>query len=205
MESDHPTGSTPEKLDQSATSDIIRDQGASQARSYDCTFCKRGFSNAQALGGHMNIHRKEKAKLKRFVNESQPSSNIPRVTPSYSPIPRNSSWPLEAKPGDGRSTIKWPWLNPSQQYYGDHFGTRYETHVGDDHVQQLPLFVETPISDKDQKSCSQFDHGKTDEGFSSSSTRRESSGSEIDLELRLGAPEPHQDPYSTATGTKKFF
>ncbi|KAF5446861.1 hypothetical protein F2P56_032459 [Juglans regia] len=204
MESDHPTGSTPENLDQAATSDI-HDQGASQARSYDCTFCKRGFSNAQALGGHMNIHRKEKAKLKRFANESQPSSNIPRVTPSYSPIPRYSSWPLEAKPGDGRSAIKWPWLNPSQQYYGDHFGTRYETHVGDDHVQQLPLFVETPISDEDQKSSSEFDHGKTDEGFSSPSTRRESSGSEIDLELRLGAPEPHQDPYSTPTGTKKFF
>ncbi|KAG2673350.1 hypothetical protein I3760_13G087200 [Carya illinoinensis] len=204
MESDHPTGSTPENLDQAATSDI-HDQGASQGRSYDCTFCKRGFSNAQALGGHMNIHRKEKAKLKRLVNESQPSSNIPRVTPSYSPIPRNSSWPLEAKPGDGRSPTKWPWLNPSQQY-GDHFRTRYETRVGDV-VQQLPLFVETPMSDKDQRSCSQFDHGKTDVGLSSPSTRRESSGSEIDLELRLGAPEPDhdQDPYSTATGTKKFF
>ncbi|KAI3504186.1 hypothetical protein L1887_32731 [Cichorium endivia] len=34
-------------------------------RSYECTFCKRGFTNAQALGGHMNIHRKDKAKAKR--------------------------------------------------------------------------------------------------------------------------------------------
>ncbi|KAG0497744.1 hypothetical protein HPP92_002435 [Vanilla planifolia] len=30
-------------------------------RSYDCIFCKRGFSTAQALGGHMNIHRKDRA------------------------------------------------------------------------------------------------------------------------------------------------
>ncbi|KAK1362525.1 transcriptional regulator SUPERMAN-like [Heracleum sosnowskyi] len=33
-------------------------------RFYECTFCKRGFTNAQALGGHMNIHRKDKAKSK---------------------------------------------------------------------------------------------------------------------------------------------
>ncbi|KGN61620.1 hypothetical protein Csa_006775 [Cucumis sativus] len=29
-------------------------------RSYECIFCKRGFTNAQALGGHMNIHRKDR-------------------------------------------------------------------------------------------------------------------------------------------------
>ncbi|KAG0487830.1 hypothetical protein HPP92_006641 [Vanilla planifolia] len=39
--------------------------GADHARSYDCSFCKRGFSNAQALGGHMNIHRRDRAKMKR--------------------------------------------------------------------------------------------------------------------------------------------
>ncbi|MED6187779.1 hypothetical protein PIB30_079759, partial [Stylosanthes scabra] len=32
----------------------------STKRSYDCTFCKRGFTNSRALGGHMNIHRKER-------------------------------------------------------------------------------------------------------------------------------------------------
>ncbi|KAL8104957.1 uncharacterized protein LOC141680262 [Apium graveolens] len=38
---------------------------AGTGRSYECTFCKRGFTNAQALGGHMNIHRKEKAKASK--------------------------------------------------------------------------------------------------------------------------------------------
>ncbi|KAI3811566.1 hypothetical protein L1987_21291 [Smallanthus sonchifolius] len=33
-------------------------------KSYECNFCKRGFTNAQALGGHMNIHRKDKNKSK---------------------------------------------------------------------------------------------------------------------------------------------
>ncbi|XP_028758323.1 zinc finger protein 10-like [Neltuma alba] len=31
-------------------------------RCYECVFCKRGFTTAQALGGHMNIHRKDRAK-----------------------------------------------------------------------------------------------------------------------------------------------
>ncbi|KAJ8558133.1 hypothetical protein K7X08_004899 [Anisodus acutangulus] len=31
-------------------------------RSYECVFCKRGFNTAQALGGHMNIHRKDKTR-----------------------------------------------------------------------------------------------------------------------------------------------
>ncbi|KAJ6964343.1 hypothetical protein NC652_002579 [Populus alba x Populus x berolinensis] len=32
--------------------DNEQEEGARQARSYECMFCKRGFSNAQALGGH---------------------------------------------------------------------------------------------------------------------------------------------------------
>ncbi|GFP96809.1 transcriptional regulator tac1 [Phtheirospermum japonicum] len=28
-------------------------------RLYECVFCRRGFNTAQALGGHMNIHRKD--------------------------------------------------------------------------------------------------------------------------------------------------
>ncbi|OEL35887.1 hypothetical protein BAE44_0003094 [Dichanthelium oligosanthes] len=32
---------------------------------YECVFCKRGFTTAQALGGHMNIHRRDRAKPAR--------------------------------------------------------------------------------------------------------------------------------------------
>ena len=185
MESDQPNLENSEQVN----SDDL--QGASQARSYDCTFCKRGFSNAQALGGHMNIHRKEKVVLKRVeTNKSQPSSN--------STLPRNSSWPLETKPSsDERSTKKLPWMLASQQ------GDRDETHVGDeyyDQVQQLPLFVETS-SQKDHKPGSQL-HSNIEKDLSTTSTTHASSGSGIDLELRLG-PEP-QDP-SAPTAIQKFF
>lgn len=32
-------------------------------RSYTCTFCRREFRSAQALGGHMNVHRRDRARL----------------------------------------------------------------------------------------------------------------------------------------------
>ncbi|KAK7268804.1 hypothetical protein RIF29_21513 [Crotalaria pallida] len=44
-------------------------------RSYECTFCKRGFTNAQALGGHMNIHRKDRAKAAKQVSSSNKFTN----------------------------------------------------------------------------------------------------------------------------------
>ncbi|KAJ0691850.1 putative transcription factor C2H2 family [Helianthus annuus] len=43
-------------------------------RSYECVFCKRGFTTAQALGGHMNIHRKDRAKSKPNLLSSNNSS-----------------------------------------------------------------------------------------------------------------------------------
>ncbi|CAK9185354.1 unnamed protein product [Ilex paraguariensis] len=33
-------------------------------RSYSCSFCRREFRSAQALGGHMNVHRRDRARLK---------------------------------------------------------------------------------------------------------------------------------------------
>ncbi|XP_017972715.1 PREDICTED: transcriptional regulator SUPERMAN [Theobroma cacao] len=41
-------------------------------RSYTCTFCRREFRSAQALGGHMNVHRRDRARL----HQTQPSGAI---------------------------------------------------------------------------------------------------------------------------------
>ena len=185
MKSDQPP---PGNSDQ-VNSDI--DQGGSQlARSYDCTYCKRGFSNAQALGGHMNIHRREKKAVHKQVvlNKTQPSLDKSRET-----LPKNSSWPLETKTSssDKSNTVQWPWM-PSQQ------GDDQTPHVGEE-VQQLPLFVETS-SEKDNKPGSQL-HRNIDKDLSSTTTHA-LSGSGIDLELRLG-PEPQDQ--SAPTETQKFF
>ncbi|KAI4303318.1 hypothetical protein MLD38_038964 [Melastoma candidum] len=50
-------------------------------RSYTCTFCHREFRLAQALGGHMNVHRKDRAKLNR--------SHLPN--PYHNPVLASSS------------------------------------------------------------------------------------------------------------------
>ncbi|KAK9288285.1 hypothetical protein L1049_016736 [Liquidambar formosana] len=55
-------------------------------RSYECTFCKRGFTNAQALGGHMNIHRKDRAKAKQPVTASNKHSEEYMNPKYFSPI-----------------------------------------------------------------------------------------------------------------------
>ncbi|GMJ12499.1 ZINC FINGER PROTEIN 1, EMBRYO DEFECTIVE 3022 [Hibiscus trionum] len=57
-------------------------------RSYTCTFCRREFRSAQALGGHMNVHRRDRARLHQshpstitttatvpLINQTSPSSS----------------------------------------------------------------------------------------------------------------------------------
>ncbi|KAL3812497.1 hypothetical protein ACJIZ3_013765 [Penstemon smallii] len=43
-------------------------------RSYSCTFCKREFRSAQALGGHMNVHRRDRARLRHYSPPPPPNS-----------------------------------------------------------------------------------------------------------------------------------
>ncbi|KAG0601865.1 hypothetical protein M758_11G144200 [Ceratodon purpureus] len=40
--------------------EVARHLSRKSARSFPCNFCDREFRNAQALGGHMNVHRREK-------------------------------------------------------------------------------------------------------------------------------------------------
>ncbi|KAH0887813.1 hypothetical protein HID58_050242 [Brassica napus] len=47
-------------------------------RSYTCSFCGREFKSAQALGGHMNVHRRDRARLKQ---QSLSSSSTDQATP----------------------------------------------------------------------------------------------------------------------------
>ncbi|RAL39297.1 hypothetical protein DM860_002830 [Cuscuta australis] len=44
-------------------------------RSYSCSFCGREFMSAQALGGHMNVHRRERARLKHQSSSRSPLSD----------------------------------------------------------------------------------------------------------------------------------
>ncbi|KAE8699525.1 putative lyase [Hibiscus syriacus] len=75
----------------SSSEETDRSDDTGTGRSYECVFCKRGFTTAQALGGHMNIHRNDRAK------SSRPSS-VPIVCEvindeSYSSLRSSYSYP----------------------------------------------------------------------------------------------------------------
>lgn len=42
-------------------------------RFYTCSFCQREFRSAQALGGHMNVHRRDRARLRQRQTSSSSS------------------------------------------------------------------------------------------------------------------------------------
>lgn len=44
-------------------------------RSYTCSFCKREFRSAQALGGHMNVHRRDRARLRQSPPRDNTNNN----------------------------------------------------------------------------------------------------------------------------------
>ncbi|CAM0947071.1 unnamed protein product [Alopecurus aequalis] len=51
--------------------------------SYTCGYCKRDFRSAQALGGHMNVHRRERARLRHYYS----CAPIHRVLPNLNFAP----------------------------------------------------------------------------------------------------------------------
>ncbi|XP_023534298.1 transcriptional regulator SUPERMAN-like [Cucurbita pepo subsp. pepo] len=70
------------------------------ARKYTCNFCRREFKSAQALGGHMNVHRRDRGRLRYWSswmhNNSYPTPSfcLPPPPPScfsFRPSIENSS------------------------------------------------------------------------------------------------------------------
>ncbi|KAG9453110.1 hypothetical protein H6P81_006014 [Aristolochia fimbriata] len=50
-------------------------------RSYSCSFCRREFRSAQALGGHMNVHRRDRARLKQSPTPHMENHHQSSCTP----------------------------------------------------------------------------------------------------------------------------
>ncbi|KAK8651376.1 hypothetical protein V6N13_140980 [Hibiscus sabdariffa] len=67
-------------------------------RSYTCSFCRREFRSAQALGGHMNVHRRDRAKLKQSHSPSNDvvSHQNQNPSPLKSPDPKFLHQPAAA-------------------------------------------------------------------------------------------------------------
>ncbi|XP_050220024.1 transcriptional regulator SUPERMAN [Mercurialis annua] len=68
-------------------------------RSYTCSFCKREFRSAQALGGHMNVHRRDRARLRQSPPPLPKDGQCSILNLSMNPNPNvnnSSSAPLSA-------------------------------------------------------------------------------------------------------------
>ncbi|KAK1356554.1 putative transcriptional regulator RABBIT EARS [Heracleum sosnowskyi] len=65
-------------------------------RSYTCTFCRREFRSAQALGGHMNVHRRDRARLLQT-----PPPPCSAVTTSMGAVIMNSNYHQELAANGG--------------------------------------------------------------------------------------------------------
>lgn len=62
-------------------------------RSYTCSFCKREFRSAQALGGHMNVHRRDRARLRQSPPRDS-HHHCPPLNLNLSPNPNFSTCTL---------------------------------------------------------------------------------------------------------------
>ncbi|XP_060178299.1 probable transcriptional regulator RABBIT EARS [Lycium barbarum] len=185
--------SNPEKSDQIITWSS-EELGLGHVKFYRCSFCKRGFSNAQALGGHMNIHRRDRARLREFSSDQNllsldinNSVNPPSPPPALAPA-NDDSLQRRVSSSYDETVISSPSKRPCITYdeendhptskvnYYDH---NHEVIIGD--LMQLPLFKEYPLI-KEASTC-------VDEQVENKGMQR-NPVSELDLELRLGMEPP---------------
>ncbi|KAL0309898.1 UNVERIFIED_CONTAM: Transcriptional regulator TAC1 [Sesamum radiatum] len=144
-----------------------------QTKSYRCSFCKRGFSNAQALGGHMNIHRKDRAKLREFSCENLLSLDITKSsTDSEDSPPPSDKLSLES------DELTKKHLSDAETDEGNR--DLVPPAGREKLIHHLPLFLEAPTVPNS---------GDHEEEAAASLLDKRAVG-ELDLELRLG-PEPH--------------
>ncbi|GJU72249.1 transcriptional regulator TAC1-like protein [Tanacetum coccineum] len=141
------------------------DDSGQESRSYTCTFCKRGFPNAQALGGHMNVHRKDRARLRESIQETLIMMETTNGMTSMDPA-RDQSCSDEKD--DGVPMTAWTTESSS-----------LGSHLKDDGVDIEKPSLKLSLCIESSSTCDSCIMSNKISSLPSSST-------EVDLELRLG-------------------
>ncbi|KAK3036848.1 hypothetical protein RJ639_031466 [Escallonia herrerae] len=155
------------------------EQGASDilgiGRSYECVFCKRGFTTAQALGGHMNIHRKDRARNSRPSDSVNNNSNKHEencyVAGPRSYHPMFSSYPPHYSAAQ-ETQVHYRTYFPAASTSNGTPSFFYESNHNDNPQQQQAISLSLQFDARDMEKIRKR-HGGSEEN-------------ELDLELRLG-------------------
>ncbi|KAF0927667.1 hypothetical protein E2562_035575 [Oryza meyeriana var. granulata] len=153
---------------------------------YECVFCKRGFTTAQALGGHMNIHRRDRAKPGAARDTSSTPTGITSVSRNvecYSQYRRQayapSSMAVVSSGAGGSSSSSFA------MYYGSAAGVDGAAAIG---PRELSLF-DAATTTPDQGlhlGVGRRGAGESRAPEGSEQQPGELPERELDLELRLG-------------------
>ncbi|KAF8702261.1 hypothetical protein HU200_033027 [Digitaria exilis] len=83
--------------------------GAWPPRSYTCAFCRREFRSAQALGGHMNVHRRDRAKMRHGGGGAMAAQA--QLGGAAAPATAEEAAPPHAAAGTTKYAVLYPILN----------------------------------------------------------------------------------------------
>ncbi|KAK6947431.1 hypothetical protein RJ641_000904 [Dillenia turbinata] len=171
-------------------------------RSYTCTFCRREFPSAQALGGHMNVHRRDRARLYQALpssattNSTNNSSTLLIPTDEFvanggicvlypMPNPNGVFTSTNSTPINANGCIE----NPSTLLSISPYPPPNNHHLISPTLPQPPL-VSFPVSQQMGSQYSTYRHSGHEAAEPSSNDnkngKKEAAIEELDLELRLG-------------------
>ncbi|XP_055831121.1 zinc finger protein 10-like [Solanum dulcamara] len=141
-------------------------------RSYECVFCKGGFNTAQALGGHMNIHRKDKLSTSRNKPSTTTHNFLSSTTTNKHEIHNLSS---------GANLTCYNVAEAAQSNYATYFPGSTSTN-GQNFLNQSRISSYSSNDDDDDHNIQCLNlFGKGIETM-----EKKSQEDDLDLELRLG-------------------
>ncbi|XP_022963778.1 transcriptional regulator SUPERMAN [Cucurbita moschata] len=148
-------------------------------RSYTCTYCRREFKSAQALGGHMNVHRRDRARLHQapLSNTTKPSSSSSSISNSFIIPPPDFN--------GGGLCLLYQFPNPNSVNGGINIPSLFSVsnHSFNSFLPSMAMSRGFPVNDHRLRGLGESNFSRSEQQFS---TSMENGNQELDLELRLG-------------------